>query len=213
MTAIPVRAVAAPPVPRAKAIFYVRAVVALAMIGSWVAAATTGILVWTAADGPGTRELPLLLGMARHEWIDIHVAFSALAVALTITHLTIMRRGVVAYGRLLFTGRRSAARPPARRPSTIVFVRAALVVAMVGAIPLVAFSGVIPWLAGDGQRSGQQILLFAVTKRGWADIHTAVSMAVVAVATTHVLVVRSGLAADVRLLATGQRSRPRRVPS
>ncbi len=78
-------------------------------------------------------------------------------------------------------------------------------------IPVVAVSGLIPWLAGDGQRSGQQLLLFAVTKRGWADIHTAISIAVALVAITHVAVVRSGLAADIRLLATGQRSSPRRV--
>jgi hypothetical protein len=139
------------------------------------------------------------------------VAVSAIALGLTVTHLAIMRRGVLAYSRLLATGRRSATGNPVRRTTTNVFVRAILVVAMVSVIPLVAMSGLIPWLAGDGQRSGQQLLLLAITKRGWADVHTAISMAVVVVALTHVAVVRSGLAADVRLLATGQRSSPRRV--
>jgi hypothetical protein len=211
MTAIPLRAAPAPAVPRAKAIFYARAIVALAMVAAWTVSAATGILVWQAADGRAARELPLLLGATKHAWIDAHVAISAIALALTVTHLAIMRRGVVAYARLLVKGRRSATRTPGRRPKAIVFVRAFLVVAMVSVIPVVAVSGLIPWLAGDGQRSGRELLLFAVTKRGWADIHTAISLAVAVVAVTHVAVVRSGLAADIRLLTTSQRSSPRRV--
>ncbi len=81
---------------------------------------------------------------------------------------------------------------------------------MLSLVPAVIASGVVPWHAADGQRSGQQLLLFAVTKHGWADIHTAVSVAAVMLALTHVVIVRSGLAADVRLLATGQRVTPRR---
>jgi hypothetical protein len=210
VTAIPPAIVRAP-APRARAIFYVRAVVALAMVGAWAVSAASGILVWLAADGSRSSELRLLFGLTKHAWIDIHVAISALAIFLTITHLLIMRRGVLAYVRLLLTGQRNTATRPARRPKAIVFVRAVVVVAMVSVIPAVVASGVVPWLAGDGQRSGQQLLLLAVTKRGWADIHTAISVTVVALAVAHLVVVRSGLAADVRLLATGQRSSPRRV--
>jgi Domain of unknown function (DUF4405) len=211
VTAIPVHAAPAPVIPRAKTIFYVRAFVALAMVAAWTVSAATGILVWQAADGRGAGQLPLLLGATKHDWIDVHVAISALAIGLTVTHLAIMRRGAAAYARLLLIGRRAVDSRAVRRPKAIVFVRAILVVAMLAVIPVVASSGVIPWLAGDGQRSGQQVLLFAITKRGWADIHTAISMAVVIVAVTHVVVVRSGLAADLRLLATGQRSAPRRA--
>lgn len=69
----------------------------------------------------------------------------------------------------------------------------------------------IPLRAAPGPAVPRAKLLCAATKRGWADIHTAISMAVAVVALTHVMVVWSGLAADVRLLATGQRSSPRRV--
>ncbi len=103
MSAIPLQRVSAPAVPRAKTIFYIRAVVALGMIGAWAACAATGILVWLAADGRGAGQLQLLFGASKHSWMDIHVVISTLAVALTITHLTVMRRGVLAYARLLLT--------------------------------------------------------------------------------------------------------------
>lgn len=63
--------------------------------------------------------------------------------------------------------------------------------------------------AADGPQSGQRLLLLARTKHDWGDIHTAVSMLAIGLAVTHLTVVRSGLAADVRLLTTGQRGKPR----
>ncbi len=211
MTAIALSVPSSPNAHRAKTIFYVRSIVALAMIVTWAMSASTGILLWLAADGRGAGELPLLFGATKQAWSDIHVAISALAIVFTITHLAVMRRGVVAYARLLLTGRRNATGRTVRRPKAIVFVRAVVVVAMLSLVPAVIISGVVPWLAADGQRSGQQLLLLAVTKRGWADIHTAVSVGAVILALTHLVVVRSGLAADIRLLATGQRTSPRRA--
>lgn len=211
MTALALDAKTVPNNRRAKPILYVRSVVALAMIATWLVAATSGITLWLAADGRGAGELPLLLGATKHAWVDIHAAISFLAIALTLTHLTVMRRGVLAYVRLLLTGRRNTTPRATQRPRSIVYVRAALVVAMVGLVPLVIASGIVPWLAAEGQRSGQQLLLFAVTKRGWADIHTAVAVASVGLAVAHVVVARTGLVADVRLLATGRRSHPGHV--
>lgn len=209
MTAIPLPIASAPTARRAKPIFYVRSIVAMLMIAGWVASAATGVVLWLAADGRGTRELPGLLGATKQAWSDVHVAVSTLAIVLTVTHLLVMRRGVLAYARLILTGQRSATARAGRRPKAIVFVRAVVVVTMLSLVPLVVVSGLVPWLAADGPRSGQQLLLLAVTKRGWGDIHTVVSIAVVGLALTHLAVVRSGLAADVRLLATGQRTRPR----
>ena len=88
------------------------------------------------------------------------------------------------------------------------YVRALAVVTMVVLVPLALVSGIVPWLAPDVRRAGQQVLLLALTKRDWVDVHTAVTMGAILVATTHVVVVRTGLVADVRLLATGQRSAP-----
>jgi hypothetical protein len=136
---------------------------------------------------------------------------SFLAIALTLAHVTVMRRGAVAYARLILIGRRATLTRAIRRPKPIVYVRAAAVVTMLVLVPLGIASGIIPWLAADGRRAGQQLLLFALTKHEWADIHTFVTMAAILVAVTHVMVVRAGLAADIRLLATGQRSAPARA--
>ncbi len=209
MTAIPFTTSPPPTTPRAKTIYYVRSVVALAMITSWTVAGLSGLALWSAADGWRADLLPALVGLTKHAWSDIHVVASFLAIALTITHVTVMRRGVISYARLALTGRRSPGRSVSRRPKAIVYIRAFAVVAMVVLVPVVMASGVIPWLAADGRRAGQQVLLFAVTKHEWSDIHTAVAAAVALIAVTHVVVVRAGLVADVRLLATGRRSAPR----
>ncbi len=141
---------------------------------------------------------------------DIRVVASVLAVVLTLVHVTVMRRRVLSYTRLILT-RQARRLRAARRPRAIVYVRAVVVMAMAILVPIILGSGVVHWLAADGRRAGQQILLFAVTKHGWADIHTAIAMGVILIAATHVVVVRSGLVSDVRLLVTGQRSAPRRV--
>ena len=136
---------------------------------------------------------------------------SLLAIGLTLIHVTVMRRGVLSYARLVLMGRRNASTRSARRPRAIVYLRALAVVTMVVLVPLAIVSGIVPWLAPDVRRAGQQVLLLALTKRDWVDVHTAVTMGAILVATTHVVVVRAGLVADVRLLLTGQRSAPRTV--
>ncbi|MDP2350534.1 MAG: DUF4405 domain-containing protein [Chloroflexota bacterium] len=211
MTAIPFTATPTSAAPRAKTIFYVRSVVALAMIATWGVSALSGIALWLAADGRAADLLPALLGVTKHAWNDIHVVASVLAVVLTLVHVTVMRRGVLSYARLILTGKRSAVSRSARRPRAIVYVRAVVVVAMAILVPLILGSGVVHWLAADGRRAGQQLLLFALTKHDWADIHTAIAMGVILIAATHVVVVRAGLVSDIRLLATGQRSVPGRV--
>lgn len=211
MTAIPLPAIPSSAARPAKTIFYVRSVVALSMIATWTLSALSGIALWLAADGRAADMLPALLGVTKHAWNDIHVVASVLAVVLTLVHVTVMRRGAISYARLILTGKRSTVSRSARRPKAIVYVRAVVVVAMAILVPLILGSGAIHWLAADGRRAGQQLLLFAVTKHGWADIHTAIAAGASLIAATHVVVVRAGLVADVRLLVTGQRGAPRRV--
>jgi hypothetical protein len=211
MTAIPLATTLPAAAARAKTIFYVRSIVALAMVATWALSALSGIALWLAADGWRADQLPSLLGVTRHTWNDVHVVASFLAIALTLTHVAVMRRGAIAHGRLILTGQRSTRGSTARRPKAIVYIRAVAVVAMVALVPVVIASGIIPWLAADGRRAGQQVLLLAVTKHDWTEVHTAVAAAAILVAVTHVVVVRAGLVADVRLLATGQRSAPRGV--
>jgi hypothetical protein len=210
MTVLPLAAIRRATPPRAKGIYYARALVALVMIAAWVVSGLTGLLLWLTPHGQGARAVELAAGLARSEWIDIHVVASIAGVALTLVHVTVMRRGALAYLRLVLTGRRGAT-APARRPKPIVRVRALLVVGLLVSVPLVLLSGVIPWLAADGPRSGRAVLLFALTKRDWADVHTAAAMGALAVAASHVVVVRMGLLSDLRLLLTGRRSAVRPV--
>ena len=212
MTTIPLLAARAPTVRGAKPILYARAFVALATIGSWLVSAVSGLVLWLSPHGPGTRYLLTALDLTRSTWIDVHIVASFLAVGLTLIHLTVMRSGVRAYLRLIFLGRGSAG-GGRRRLKPILVVRALLVTTMVVAIPIVFATGLVPWLAPDVRRAGQQVLLFAITQREWTDIHTAVSMFAMAIAATHVTLVRFGLYSDLRLLATGQRSAPRRAPN
>ena len=210
MTTIPMLAARAPTVRGVKPILYARAFVALATIGSWLVSAASGLVLWLSPHGPGTRYLPTALDLTRSAWIDVHIVASFLAVSLTLIHLTVMRSGVRAYLRLVFLGRGSSG-GGRRRLKPILVVRALLVTTMVLAIPIVFATGLVPWLAPDVRRAGQQVLLFVFTQREWTDIHTAVSMFAMGVAATHVILVRFGLYSDLRLLATGQRSAPRRI--
>lgn len=66
MTAIPLTVASVSPARQAKLIFYVRAVVAVAMIGAWAVAAASGLLLWLAVDGRGAGRLPWLFGATKH---------------------------------------------------------------------------------------------------------------------------------------------------
>jgi hypothetical protein len=191
--------------PRARGIYYARALVALVMIAAWVVSGLTGLILWLMPHGQGSREIALVAGLGRSEWTDIHVVASIIGMSLALVHVTVMRRGVLAYLRLVLTGRRSVT-VPVRRLKPIVRVRATLVVGLLITVTLVLVSGVIPWLAADGPRSGRAVLLFALTKRDWADVHLVASMVAISVAASHVIVVRTGLVSDLRLLVTGRRS-------
>jgi hypothetical protein len=194
---------------RVKPALYGRALVALATIAAWSVAVVGGVVLWSAPRGRGLGDAEVVAGIARGALLDVHVAASFLAVGLTIAHLAFMRRGVIAYLRLLTTGQRRAG--PAGRPvARIVIVRALLVAGLLTVVTVVAITGVIPWLGPDGRRSGQQVLALLLTKRSWLDVHLVAGLLVAAIAIGHNLVVRHGLVADLWLLATGQRRVPRR---
>lgn len=211
MTTVPFPAIRVTRPPRAKAILYIRSGVAIGMIATWITSAISGVALWLAADGRAAFETPAALGLTKHAWDDIHVAASFLAVGLTLAHATVMRRGVLSYVRLVVTGRRGHTAGVTRRPKRVVYVRAAAVVVMVILVPLAIVTGVVPWLAPDVRRAGQEVMPLALTKHGWTDVHTAITMGAILVATLHIVVVRVGLLADIRLLVTGQRSAPRPV--
>lgn len=68
---------------------YVRAVVAIALLIGWGLTALTGFLLRFAPTGPRAGNVPLLLGMTRHEWGDAHFVISVIALCITVVHLVV----------------------------------------------------------------------------------------------------------------------------
>jgi hypothetical protein len=68
---------------------YVRATVAVALLVVWGMAAFSGVLLWLAPVGPRSGQLPLLLGLTKSLWGDLHFWVSVLALAVTGVHLAV----------------------------------------------------------------------------------------------------------------------------
>ncbi|MBN2058364.1 MAG: DUF4405 domain-containing protein [Candidatus Saganbacteria bacterium] len=64
-----------------------RAVVAILLIGFWLAAFLTGYLVWLAPSGPRSGWNILAFSLMKKEWISIHFWVSIIATLLTVVHM------------------------------------------------------------------------------------------------------------------------------
>ena len=68
---------------------YFRAVVALALIVCWSLTAVSGFLVYFAPRGQGLHKLPWLLGLSKHQWGQLHLIISVVALCITVIHVVI----------------------------------------------------------------------------------------------------------------------------
>lgn len=84
---------------------YIRAVVAISLLVSWGLTALTGFLLRFSPTGPRTGRL-LFLGLARHEWSDVHFALSVFALGVTAIHLVVDWRVLKGVIRYLISGHR-----------------------------------------------------------------------------------------------------------
>jgi hypothetical protein len=75
---------------------YMRAWVAVSLLVLWSLATATGFLLWLAPHGPRSGRVPLLLGLTKHSWGDVHFWVCIAAVAVTVVHLTIDWRALKA---------------------------------------------------------------------------------------------------------------------
>lgn len=64
-----------------------RAVVAILLIGFWLAAFLTGYLVWLAPAGPRSGWNIIALGLMKREWVQIHFWVAVIATLLTVVHM------------------------------------------------------------------------------------------------------------------------------
>jgi hypothetical protein len=79
---------------------YARAVIAIALIIVWVLSAFSGLILWLAPDVRQAGQQPLLFGITKQNWGDIHFWICIVVVAVTISHLIIdwkALRGVIRY--------------------------------------------------------------------------------------------------------------------
>ena len=93
-----------------------------------------------------------------------------------------------------------------RRPIKVkVYTRAIVAILLITVWSLSAFTGLLLWLAPEVRRSGQQLLLFDMTKHEWGDIHFWVCVAVVIITITHVIIDWKALKGVIRYLTSAHR--------
>ena len=79
---------------------YTRAVTAIALITVWLLSAFSGIILWLAPEVRRAGQQPLLFGITKENWGDIHFWICVAVVVVTIIHIIIdwkALRGVIRY--------------------------------------------------------------------------------------------------------------------
>lgn len=79
---------------------YLRAVTAIGLITVWLLSAFSGLILWLAPEVRQAGKLPLLFGITKENWGDIHFWICIAVVVITIVHIIIdwrALRGVIRY--------------------------------------------------------------------------------------------------------------------
>ena len=79
---------------------YARAVIAIALIISWVLSAFSGLILWLAPEVRRAGQQPLLFGITKQNWGEVHFWICVAVVIVTIIHVIIdwrALRGVIRY--------------------------------------------------------------------------------------------------------------------
>ena len=79
---------------------YARAVIAIALIISWVLSAFSGLILWLAPEVRRAGQQPLLFDITKQSWGDIHFWICVAVVVVTIVHMIIdwkVLRGIIRY--------------------------------------------------------------------------------------------------------------------
>jgi hypothetical protein len=79
---------------------YARAITAIALITVWILSAFSGLILWLAPEVRRAGQQPLLFGITKQNWGEIHFWICVAVVAVTIIHIIIdwkALRGVIRY--------------------------------------------------------------------------------------------------------------------
>jgi len=98
-----------------------------------------------------------------------------------------------------------------RRIKPKVYARAIIAIALIIVWVGSAFSGIILWLAPEGRRAGQQLLLLGITKENWGDIHFWICVGVIVVTIAHMIIDWKALRGVIRYLTSVHRDTTTRI--
>ena len=79
---------------------YARAVIAIALITAWVLSAFSGLILWLAPEVRRAGQQPLLFGITKQNWGEIHFWICVAVLVVTIIHIIVdwkALRGVIRY--------------------------------------------------------------------------------------------------------------------
>jgi len=79
---------------------YARAIIAIALIIVWALSAFSGLILWLAPEVRRAGQQPLLFGIIKQEWGEIHFWICIAVVIVTLVHIIIdwkALRGVIRY--------------------------------------------------------------------------------------------------------------------
>ena len=79
---------------------YARAIIAIALIVTWLLSAFSGLILWLAPEVRRAGQQPLLFSITKENWGDIHFWICIAVVVVTILHIIIdwkALRGVMRY--------------------------------------------------------------------------------------------------------------------
>lgn len=79
----------------------IRGIIGIGLLSFWTISALSGFILYLAPEGQGSGRISLLFGLAKHQWLDLHTWFSFLALGVTILHVIIDWKVLVAVIKLL----------------------------------------------------------------------------------------------------------------
>ena len=82
----------------------IRGLVSIGLLLSWAISALSGFVLYLAPEGQRSGKVILLLGLTKHEWSQFHTWTSFLALGITILHIIIDWKILLAIVKYLVKG-------------------------------------------------------------------------------------------------------------
>jgi hypothetical protein len=154
----------------------------LAILTTFLLTALTGLLLWVVLPGGRGSGETVLLGLTRHQWIDLHNWIALAMLAGVTLHLTLHWKWISCVSRRYF-------KKLARQARINFLLNAVLFVAFF----LANLSGLIIWLVlpSGGFQGGRNpffnATLLSLTRHQWQDLHLWAGLAMIVILINHLV--------------------------